>query len=201
MTEKIAKILSIVFHPVIVPTLGFLLLLNTGFYFSMISWEAKRFLLLVLAFTTGILPLLTVAIMALNPRFDLSMDKAKDRIVLLLFTSVYYYFGYLILNRMQAFPVFKVFLIASILVIVILFMVTFKWRISNHMAALGAVSGALFALAFRTGINPFWAVIIVVIVSGAVGSARIALNKHDLWQVLAGYLTGFVILYLSVYFF
>ena len=69
------------------------------------------------------------------------------------------------------------------------------------MAALGGVSGAIFALSFRTGINPVWAVLVVIIVSGAVGSARIALNKHDLWQVLAGYLTGFVILYLSVYFF
>ncbi len=201
MTEKIAKILSIVFHPVIVPTLGFLLLLNTGFYFSMISWEAKRFILLVLAFTTGILPMLTVAIMALNPKFDLSMDKAKDRIVLLLFTSVFYYLGYLIMNRMQAFSIFKIFLVASVLVIVILFTITIKWKISNHMAALGGVSGALFALSFRTGINPFWAIITVVTVSGAVGSARIALNKHDLWQVLAGYLLGFIVLYVSVYFF
>ena len=200
MTEKIAKIVSVIFHPVLVPTLGFLLFLNSGFYFSMISWEAKRFVLLVLAFTTGVLPLLTVAIMALNPKFDLSMDKLRDRIVLFLFSSVYYYLGYIILNRMKAFPVFKVFLVASVLVIIVLLVITFKWKISSHMAAVGGVSGALFALSFRTGINPVWAIFTVVLVSGAVGTARMLLKKHDLWQVIAGYFVGFTVLYLTIYF-
>jgi len=200
MTEKVAKIVSVIFHPVLVPTLGFLLLLNSGFYFSMISWEAKRFILLVLVFTTGVLPLLTVAIMALNPKFDLSMDSIKDRIVLFLFASVFYYLGYLIMSRMRAFPVFKVFFVASVLVIIVLLIVSFKWKISRHMAALGAVSGTLFALSFRTGINPVWAVFTVILVSGAVGTARMVLKKYDLWQVLAGYIVGFAVLYLSVYF-
>jgi hypothetical protein len=68
------------------------------------------------------------------------------------------------------------------------------------MAALGAVSGTLFALSFRTGINPVWAVFTVILVSGAVGTARMVLKKYDLWQVLAGYIAGFAVLYLSVYF-
>ena len=68
------------------------------------------------------------------------------------------------------------------------------------MAAMGAVSGTLFALSFRTGINPVWAVLIVVTISGFVGTARMLLNKHDIWQVLAGYFVGFSSLYLSVYF-
>ncbi|MBN1987541.1 MAG: hypothetical protein JW761_14615 [Prolixibacteraceae bacterium] len=200
MTTKIAKIISVLFHPVLVPTLGFLLLLNSGFYFSMISWEAKRFVLLVFIFTTGVLPLLTAAIMALNPKFDLSVDRLKDRIVLFLFSSVFYYLGYLIMNRMKAFPVFKVFLVASVLVIIILLIVSFKWKISSHMAALGSISGTLFALSFRSGINPVWALVTVILVSGAVGTSRLLLGKHDIWQVVAGYSTGFAILYPAIYF-
>lgn len=201
MTEKkIAQIISVIFHPVLVPTLGFLLLLNSGFYFSMISWEAKRFILLVLVFTTGVLPLLTVAIMALNSKFDLSMDNLRDRIVLLLFSSVYYYLGYIIMNRMKAFPVFKVFLVASVVAIVVLMVLSFKWKVSIHMAAIGSVSGTLFALSFRSGINPVWSILAVIVVSGVVGTARLLLKKHDIWQVLAGYLVGFAALYLAVYF-
>ncbi len=200
MTEKIAKILSVIFHPVLIPTLGFLLLLNSGFYFSMISWEAKRFILLVLVFTTGVLPLLTVAIMALNPKFDLSMDNLRDRIVLFLFSSVYYYLGYVIMNRIKAFPVFNIFMIASVIVIVILLLLSFKWKVSSHMAAVGAISGTLFALAFRSGINPIGALLAIIIVSGLVGTARMLLGKHSLWQVLAGYAVGFTALYLSIYF-
>ncbi len=200
MAEKIAKALSVIFHPVLVPTLGFLLILNSGFYFSLISWEAKRFVLLVFMFTTGILPLLTLAIMALNPKFDMSMDSLRDRIVLLMFSAVFYYLGYIIMSRMRAFPVFKVFLVASVIVIVVLLVVSLRWKISTHMAALGGVSGTLFALSFRTGGNPVWAILTIIIISGAVGTARIGLKKHDIWQVLAGYLSGFSVLYLSVYF-
>lgn len=200
MPEKIARIISIVFHPVLVPTLGMILLLNSGFYFSMLSWEAKRFIILVVFFTTSVLPLLSVAILALNPKFDLTMGKAKDRIIPFLSTSVFYYMGFVIMNKMKAFPVFKVFMIASVLVIIVMMLVSFKWKISAHMAALGSLGGAIFALSFRSGANPAWAIIMVVVISGLVGTARLLLNKHNLQQIIAGYLTGFTILYLVIYF-
>ena len=200
MSEKIAKIISIVFHPVLVPTLGLFLMLNSGFYFSMLSWEAKRFILLVVLFSTGILPMLSVAILALNPRFDINMQNSRDRIVPLLLSAAYYYLGYMLLSKMKAFPEFKVFMIASVLVIVILLFVSFKWKISSHMAALGALAGAFFSLSFRSGVNPVGPIILVVLVSGIVGSARLILQKHNLWQIAAGFFSGFVVLYLVIYF-
>jgi membrane-associated phospholipid phosphatase len=183
----------------LVPTLGLILLFNSGFYFSILSWEAKRFILLVVFFSTGILPLLTVAILALNPKFDISLDNSRDRIIPLLFSSVYYYLGYLLMNKMNAFPVFKIFLIASVIVIIALLMISFKWKISNHMAALGGLTGTLFALSFKTGINPLLAVVLAIFISGLVGTARLLLNKHKLWQLIAGYFLGFLILYLVIY--
>ncbi|HKI88957.1 MAG TPA: hypothetical protein VKA38_08025 [Draconibacterium sp.] len=200
MPEKTAKIISIVFHPVLVPTLGMLLLLNSGFYFSMLSWEAKRFILVVFFFSTGIMPMLTLAILALNPKFDIIMPHSRDRIIPLLFTSAFYYLGFMLLNKMRAFPVFKVFMIASVLVIVVLLLISFTWKISSHMAALGALSGTLFALSFRSGVNPLWSIILVILISGIVGAARLILKRHTLGQIAAGYFSGFLILYLVIYF-
>ena len=200
MSEKIAKIISIVFHPVLVPTLGLFLMLNSGFYFSMLSWDAKRFILLVVLFSTGILPMLTVAVLALNPRFDVNMQNNRDRIIPLLFSSVFYYLGYILLNKVKAFPVFKVFMIASVLVIVVLLLVSFMWKISSHMAALGALAGTFFALSFRSGVNPVGPIVLIVLVSGIVGSARMILKKHTLAQIGAGFFSGFLILYLVIYF-
>ena len=200
MPEKFAKIISIIFHPVLVPTLGLFLIFNAGFYFSMLSWDAKRFILLVVFFTTGILPLLTVAVLALNPKFDISLGDSRDRVIPLLFSSVYYYLGYILMNKMSTFPVFKIFLIASVLVIIVLLVISFKWKISNHMAAVGGLTGTLFALSFKTGMNPLWAIILAIFISGLVGTARLVLNKHDIWQIIAGYFLGFSILYLVIYF-
>jgi len=200
MSEKISKFISIIFHPVLIPTLGFFLLFNSGFYFSMLTWEAKRFVLLVVLFSTGILPILSVAILSLNSKFDLSMENSRDRIIPLLSSSVFYYLGYILLGRMKAFPAFKLFLVASVLVIIAMLIISFKWKISNHMAAVGGMTGTIFALSFRSGVNPILTILIVILISGLVGTARLVLKKHDLKQLTAGYILGFSVLYLVIYF-
>lgn len=200
MPEKIAKIISIVFHPVLIPTFGFVLLLNSGFYFSSLTWDAKRFVLLIVFFTTAILPMMSVAILALSPKFDINMQNSRDRIIPLISSAFFYYIGFQLLNRVRVFPVFKLFFIASVLVIVMLLFISFKWKISTHMAAIGGLTATIFALSFRSGVNPVLPVLGVVLVSGLVGTARLILNKHDLPQIAAGYLLGFSVLYLVVYF-
>ena len=200
MSEKIAKIVSILFHPVLVPTLGFILLFTSGFYNSMLITDAIRFILLVIFFSTATLPMLSVAIMALNSKFDFLMPNSRDRIIPLLFTSVFYYIGFMLLARIHFLPVFKLFMIASVLLIVALLLISFKWNISIHMAAIGAITATFFALSFRGGVNPMSAIVIVVIVSGLVGTARLVLNKNNLLQVAAGYILGFIILYPVIYF-
>ena len=200
MTRRFAQIISLLFHPVLIPTIGFLLLFNSGFYFSMLSWEAKRFVLLVVFLSTCILPMLSVAIMALSPKFDISMPESKDRLIPLLSTSVFYYLGFVLLGRVQAFPIFKLFLVSSVLVIIALLLISFKWKISLHMASIGGLTGTVFALSFRNGLNPLWTILIVILLSGMLGTARLILEKHNIWQILAGYVLGFTTLYLSIYF-
>ena len=200
MSEKIAKIISAVFHPVILPFLGFLLLFGTGLYSSMLTSDARNYILLVVFFSTATLPMLSVAMLALNPKFDVLMPNSRDRIIPLLFSSVFYYIGYILLSRVHFLPVFKLFMIASVLVIVLLLLISFKWNISIHMAAIGSVTATFFALSFRAGTNPVVAIITVVILSGLIGTARLLMNKNSLPQVAAGYVLGFIILYPVIYF-
>jgi hypothetical protein len=200
MVTKLAKIISVIFHPVLIPTLGFFLLFHSDFYFSMITGEVKRFVLLVVFFSTGILPMISVAILALNPKFDISMEKSRDRIIPLLSSAVFYYMGFVLLGRMKAFPIFKLFLVASVLVIIALLLISIKWKISNHMAAVGGMTGTIFALSFRSGVNPVYAILTVVLLSGLIGTARLVLNKHSIGELIAGYGLGFSVLYLVIYF-
>lgn len=198
--KKAAQIISILFHPVLLPTLGFVLLFNSGFYFSFLSWEAQRYVLLVVFFTTAVLPLIGVALLALRSNFDLSLKKNNGRIVALLFTGIFYYLGFLLLGRIKAFPIFKVILLASVLVIIAALLLSLKWKISAHMAALGSLTGVVFALAFRTGINPLLPILILILVSGLTGTSRLILEKNNLPQIAAGYILGFLIIYLTIYF-
>jgi hypothetical protein len=200
MTRKLAQIISLILHPVVIPTLGFWLLFQSGFYFSFLNWQAKRIILLIILFSTAILPLLAMSLLAMNPRFRLSFDTGNQRVMPLLFSSIFYYMGYMLLNRLNIYPVLKVLMIASVLVIIILMIVSFKWKISSHMAALGGLTGALLSLSFRTGVNPMWAIVAVILASGLAGSARLILGENKLWHLEAGYAIGFTFLYLTIYF-
>lgn len=200
MARTVAQIISVILHPVLLPTLGFLLLFHSGFYFSYLNWEAKRLVLLVVLFTTAILPLLAMSVLAINPRFKLSFETGSQRALPLMFSSVFYYVGYMLLNRLNAFPVLKVVMIASVLVLLALMLASLKWKISSHMAALGGLTGVLLALSFRTGVYPVWAIITVITASGLAGTAQLFLEKNKLWHLEAGYALGFTFLYLTIYF-
>lgn len=68
------------------------------------------------------------------------------------------------------------------------------------MAAMGGLTGALLALCFRTGTNPVWAIVLVIIASGLLATSRLMLKKNKMWHLEAGYALGFVTLYLVIYF-
>jgi hypothetical protein len=200
MVKTIARFISILLHPVLIPTLGYFLFFSSGFYFSYIPWEVKRLVLMIVLFSTAILPLLAMALASVNPKIELSFETGIQRALPLLFASVSYYIGYLLLHKIKAFPILQVFMLASVLVIVILLLLSLRWKISSHMAAVGGLTGALLALSFRTGTNPVWSIVLVIIASGLAGWSRLSLDKNKLWHIEAGYTAGFVVLYLIIYF-
>ncbi|MDD4227199.1 MAG: hypothetical protein PHS40_03130 [Mariniphaga sp.] len=199
MYRTTARIISWIFHPVIIPTLGFILLFHAGFYFSFLSWETRRFVLLIVFFTTAILPLLAIALLASQPGNKLIADPGSRRSVPFIFSILFYYLGYMLLRRIDAYSVFQIFILAAISVQIVLLMISLKWDVSSHMAALGSLLGVLLALAFRTGTNPVWAIVLVLLTSGIVGWSRLYLNRNKPWQLTAGYATGFIVLYLVIY--
>ncbi|PIF06189.1 MAG: hypothetical protein CSA36_02815 [Draconibacterium sp.] len=200
MQKQAAKIISYVFHPFLMPTMGCALLLFSGVYYSGVAAEIRYFILLVVSLSTAILPMLTVAVLSFNPKFDIAMQTTRDRIIPLFLTAVFYYIGFLLLAKVNFMLLPRMFLGASVLLLVALLFITFRWKISIHMASIGAITATIFALSFRAGMNPLFAVVGVVIISGLVGTARLILQRHNLFQLTAGYLLGFLILYGIIYF-
>lgn len=196
--KSIARFLSLVFHPLLIPTLGFLLLMNSGFYFSMLSYDAKKFLLLIVFMSTFLLPVLSLWILSFNKRFDIKMDKSTDRVIPLLLSAVYYYLGYYYLGRLQVYPIYRVYLFSTILIIILLLLISMKWKISNHMAGIGGLIGAVLALSFRLGLNSSLLLSCLIITAGTIGTSRLLLKKHNPLQIYAGFLLGFMINYLVV---
>ncbi len=193
-----ARATSIIFHPLLIPTLGFLLLFNSGFYFAILPWSLKRFILMVVFLSTCVLPALSIGLLSLNQRFDIRMEKSTDRVLPLILSSLFSYIGYLILQRMPVFPVYNFFLVASILVQIVLVIISLRWKISAHSAAIGGLTGGFLALSFRLNENPLMILSLLLLIGGIVGTARLILEKHTNLQVYAGFLLGFLIMDLVI---
>ena len=193
-----AQVTSIIFHPLLIPTFGFLLLLNSGFYFALLPWSVKKYMLLVVLLSTCVLPALSILILSINPKFDLKMEKGIDRTLPLLLSSIFYYIGYLLLARLPVFPIYNIFLIASILVQIALLIVSLKWKISAHSAAIGGLIGGISTLSFRLHENPVLILSLLILAAGLVATSRLILLKHTNSQVYAGFTLGFLIIGLVI---
>ncbi|GAP69723.1 hypothetical protein BA6E_121174 [Bacteroidales bacterium 6E] len=196
MLKAISKAISFVFSPLLIPTYAALILLYSGFHFSMFSWEAKRFLLIVVVISTAIMPAITLTIAGLGKKLQVTAHQRGDLWIPMIFSALYYYLGFYLLNKMPFYAIFKVLLLSGAILIVILMMISLKWKISYHTAAAGSLFGLLTALSLRLGANPLMLLSIIAMTSGIIGTARIILRKNNLGETLAGFPIGFLVFFL-----
>jgi membrane-associated phospholipid phosphatase len=198
--SPLARFTSVIFHPLLIPTFGFLLLFNSNFYFSILPWNLKRYMLLVVFLSTCVLPAISILILSLSPKFDLNMEKNTDRVLPLFISSISYYLGYLLLKRLPVFPVYNVLLIGSVLVQIALIPISMRGKISVHAAAIGGLVGGILGLSFRLQENPVQLLSLLILTAGLVCTSRLILEKHTQSQVYGGFLTGFLIITLVILF-
>lgn len=79
-------------------------------------------------------------------------------------------------------------------------LINFKWKISAHAAGCAGVLALLIRIAHQGLPIPgaFSWLVVWAIVCGLLGSARVWLGRHTLLQVLAGFITGFLGVYLMM---
>jgi membrane-associated phospholipid phosphatase len=193
-----ARVMSAIFHPLLIPTLGFLLLFNSGFYFSILPWSLKKYMLLVVFFSTCLLPAISIGILTLNRRFNINMEKNTDRVLALLLCAVSYYLGYQILKRLPVFPFYNVLMVGAVLVQIALIPLSMRWKISTHAAAIGSLIGGILGLAFRLQENPVNLLLVLIMTAGLIGTSRLILQKNTESQVYTGFSVGFLILFLVI---
>ena len=196
MLKAISKGISILFSPLLVPTYAALILLYSGFHFSMFSWEAKRFLLIVVIISTAIMPAITLTVASLGKKLQITAGNSGDLWIPMIFSALYYYLGFYLLNKMPFYAIFKVLLLSGAILIVVLMMISLRWKISYHTAAAGSLFGMVTALSLRLGANPLMLLSIIAMISGLIATARVILQKNGLVETLAGFPIGFLVFFL-----
>ena len=203
METKLAKLISYIFHPLLMPTYAFILLFSQKAYFAMIIPISARWRLLLIVFIiTFVLPLMLVLLLKSLKRIkSLQMYERKERTLPYIITAWFVFILYLVLNNTQLSPIFKYFTLGATILIVFAFLVNLKWKISMHMIAAGGMLGMILGLTLLSIItNPIY-LIAAILISGLIGFARLKLNAHTQAQVYAGLLSGVGIMIVLAFYF
>jgi hypothetical protein len=194
MSKILAKVFSIVFHPILLPTIGMIILFNSGSVLEFIPYQAKKVILLIVFFSTAVLPLTFVPFFVFQKIVkSVQMDDAKERLIPFAVTSILYAFSYYLLIRLGAPNTIAKFILIGAITVFALFILSFFWKISAHMAGLGGLFGALIAVSFNLNVNLEYYIIPVAIISGLLGFSRLLLNKHRPYQIYSGWILGMVV--------
>jgi hypothetical protein len=193
--KKIASVVSFLFHPLLMPTLGLLLLLNSGTYISLLDPAAKRALMFVMTLGTLLFPLMMLPILFYRRLLSSFQPSSREErvipqlIILILYVITYVYFARLPLNK-----VIHGYVLATALVLAAVLILSIRVKICVHSAALGGMAGLVVALVFLYE-TPLQGILMIVLLAGGLtASARLATGAQRPAEVYAGYLLGFTVL-------
>ena len=203
MNRSLAQVLSVVFHPLLLPTYLFAFIL---YYMpaSMLTLplESRWVVMGIVVLSTFLVPGLgAYAMVRLGQLDSLEMDKREQRRLPLLFTGICYATTAYLLYNTDALDAIFFFIMGLITASVFLtYFVSMFWKVSAHSVGMGGALGLLLVLnRLMPDGSITMAIIVVVILSGAVLSARLALNAHTPAQVYAGYGAGFLLTVVTAY--
>lgn len=213
MFRFLAQLISVIAHPLFILTYVLLLMLLTNpFEFGVSGLGEKRSMELFFGvfFTTALIPSIGVFLMkGLGFVQSLAMEDKQERIGPYILSGVFYLWLFKNLLSGGNTPLlYTVFVLGATISLFLVFFINIFTKISAHASGMGGLVAMILLLIYYwygNGMVDFgifsvsWLVvlIIVVILAGAVGTARLSLEAHtpaDLWR---GYAVGFAGVFLA----
>lgn len=200
--NRLAKIISIVFHPLLMPVYGMAIIFSAPTLFGYLPFNVKKLLILILLVNNVLLPLsLLPFFIRRNIISSWTITERKERIYPLIITTLLYCITSFLIFRFPV-PVFlKTFIFAATFISLIVTLINFWWKISLHSVGAGALIGLVFILSLKMLTPLEWYLIATVLIGGLILSSRLKLNLHSPQQVWIGLFTGFFGLALFMLFF
>lgn len=189
--NKLAQFISVIFHPILLPTWMFLIFIVTGI--CEVSHVRAELCLAIIFGTTFILPAITLLILKKIKIIEsITMEKRSDRFIPLFVMVIFLYATSRFFNGINALALYNFYLICNLMLCVVVFWINLFWKVSMHGIGLGAFAATLLLLSTISSnlFLPFF--ILSIIISGVVSASRLYLMSHNDSQVYIGYILGFV---------
>jgi hypothetical protein len=192
-----AKIISFIFHPLLLAT--YLVLLLGKFFPAMLMMISYRNVMMVALFVfafTFLFPALNLWVFrTLGMISSFQLESRKERRTPFVFIAIMYvmlvYLFYIKLPFSGNFIRLMVVVAALVVTAAVL---TFFIKVSVHGLAMGGWIGILMPLV-RFAPELLWPTATIIVISGLVISARLYLNAHTLKEVAVGAIAGVIVGY------
>ena len=196
MEKLLSRVLSVLFHPLLMPTYGtmlfFYLYPMTGIDFPL---KVMLLVTLFIFLMTFIIPLsLTFVMLRMNLVNSLEMETRNERILPLFIVAILFYITYYSLKSTGLFIDLQLFILGSTLLIFIAIIINYFTKISIHMIGIGGVTGALIALGMAYPISVISVLNLLFLVAGLLGFARLRLKAHQPFQIYTGFLLALLVM-------
>lgn len=197
--KLLSRIVSVLFHPLIIPTLGCYIIFNSGFYIGLLPFKIMQAVYIVVFVLTFMLPALIIPALYLQKYISsFAIDEKKERILPLAIVAVMYSLSYYFMQRSDFPPILVNFIAGGIVSIVIALLVTLKWKISLHTIGIGGLTALVVYLTISFRLELYTYLIVCVLIAGVTGTARMIAGSHTPAQIYSGFGVGFLSMYISM---
>ena len=195
-----AHILSYLFHPIFLPTFGLIVIFGLNRYISATTPYDKQFFLVSWIFVnTAVIPFIFTAVLRWKKLVSsIQLDTREDRVIPFTFALFFYLTNYWLLHDIPMPQIIYSIFLGSSVAVGIALLVNFYTKISIHMIGMGGVTASIYAMSQVYDLNLVGYVLLGIVASGMVGSARFVLESHNLKQIYLGWGTGFLSVYLPI---
>ncbi len=195
--KNISRILSVVFHPLLLPTILFMLLARYAPVTFGEFTDRTSVLLFIIFISTFVLPLSVFVIFLLIMYGNISLDKIlldgrKDRVVPFILIGIFYCgITYLLYYRLNL-PGLMLLLIGCMSVCILLVgLVSIVWKVSAHAAGIVGVIGYMVTIQYLFPESDlFRPVVVMIALAGFILSARLYLKAHTPAELFGGCIIG-----------
>ena len=185
-----ARIMSMIFTPFYLPIVGLIALFIFS-YMSLLPMMYKLVMLAMVYLLTVVAPSLLIHLYRLCQGWTSHELGRKERRLVPYIISIVCYFACFFWMEYRNTPrVISIIVVVALTIQMVCALINVWWKISTHTAAIGGVAGGLVSYSIAFSFNPLWWLCFVLILAGAVGTARMILRQHSLSQVVTGFLVG-----------
>lgn len=189
--RQAAHLLSLLLHPVWMPTLALLLAFALDPHLTLGFTPKGRWIIIGMVFImTALFPISSMFMLWRSGVVSaLAMPRRSERILPCILVLVYFCMAYYLLRRTPSHPLVLALFAGIILASAADLLLTLRWKVSLHMTGIGGLIGMVLALMLIHGAWP-WALPALLVLAGALGTARLLVSGHTPAQVYAGAAIG-----------